>query len=279
VVNTTTSDSAGNYAFAPAAPPTAYYVQGSMTGTTTTTNKVLTLGATGSTCMNSPNPSNCSISLPNVQLNGTVVVDPPPAAGTNTVVTVMAEPTGTGNLVGLTQVVVPAAASTPFAMEVPTGGNVDLIASAEDSYLGVGTPYSGHQLAVASNVNPATTMPTLTVTCLGHGTIAGVATSADSATSVRLFQPAGGATPVQLMESSVGQTLYPNQYSFCAPPNTYIVQRFQQNGPSASPSPGAAQTVVVPTPAATATSPCPVCANPAGQCPGNCSATMPSSLP
>ena len=175
----------------------------------------------------------------------------------------------------------------PFTMEVPPPPpNVDLIASAQDTYLGLGTPFSGHQLAVLSNVpNP---VPTMVVTCLGHGTIAGVAISPDAGTHVRLFQ-----NNIQLMDSTVGSTVpvpgstataaFPSQYSFCAPPNappnTYTVQRFEQTGPSATPSPvGTAQPVTVPIPAPTATSPCPLCENQAGQCPGNCKATSASPL-
>jgi hypothetical protein len=287
VVNTTTSDSAGNYSFSVPAPPlgTSYFVQGSSTGTNTTTQQV-TAFSTTSTCTNSPNPANCSISLPNALLTATVMVDPLPSPRTNVVVTVMAEQTGTGNLVGLTQVAVLPNGSTKFSMEVPTGFNVDLIASAQDAYLGVGTQFSGHQLAVAANVAPAgtTSVATLTVSCLGHGTISGLANTppADAGTHVRLFQPMGAAL-VQLMDTTIGLTLYPNQYSFCAPPNTYEVQRFEQAGPLASPSPvGAATMVVVGTPAPAPTpvsTPCPLCQSSAtGLCPGNCSATDAGSL-
>ncbi len=286
IVSTTTSNSVGTYAFAEPSPPagTPYYVQASLTGTQTQTLLVTFSGTVG-ICPGGANPNNnCSFNLNNALLTGTITVDPAPAAGTNVLVTVIAEQTGTGNLVGLTQATVNATTgSAMFSMEVPpTPPNVDLIASAQDAYLGIGTQFSGHQLAVAPNVVPngTTSVATLTVSCMGHGTIAGAAINSDAGTHVRLFQ-----NGVQLMDSTVGSTVpvpgstspppFPNQYSFCAPPNTYSVQRFEQTGPSATPSPvGAAQPVTVPVPAPTTTSgPCPLCANPAGQCPGNCTAT------
>jgi hypothetical protein len=287
VVNTTTSDSVGNYTFSSIQPPpsgTPYYIQAGTTGTDTIT-QLVNYGAAN--CAGSPNSTNCSFELTNYALNGTVAIDPPPVAGTNMLVTVIAEQTGTGNLVGLTQVTVNSSGSTPFNMEVPTqAGPVDLIASAQDAYLGVGTQFPGHQLAVQADVNPLAPPAggvTLTVTCLGHGTIAGVANFSDANTHVRLYQ-----NNVQLMDSTVGSTVpvpgstatasYPNQYSFCAPPNTYTVQRFEVTSGVANPV-GPAQTVVVPVPTPFATaSACPVCANSGGLCTGNCAATTASPL-
>jgi Domain of unknown function (DUF4382) len=287
IVSTTTSNSAGIYTFSSPSPPggTLYYVQAIMTGTQTQTLPVTFSGTVG-ICPGGANPNNCSFNLNNVLITGNIVVDPPPAAGTNIVVTVIAEQTGTGNLVGLTQATVNATGSTMFNMEVPpTPPNVDLIASAQDAYLGIGTHFSGHQLAVAPNVVPNGTTPvaTLTVSCMGHGTIAGVANSSDAGTHVRLFQ-----NGVQLMDSTVGSTVpvpgatspppFPNQYSFCAPPNTYSIQRFEVTGSVASPV-GPSQPITVPIPAPTPTSgPCPLCQNAGGQCPGNCTATTASPL-
>ncbi len=291
VVATTTSDNTATYTFSSIPPTTLpYYVQASTTGTDTAIQQVTAFGTTSS-CSSSPNPSNCSFKLNNVLLSGQITVDPMPAASTNIVVTVMAEITGTGTLVGLTQVTVGPSGSASFSMEVPTtAGNVDLIASANDSYQGVGTQFSGHQLAVASNVNPAATSGTpvaLTVTCMGHGTIAGTAPSSDANTHVRLFE-----SNVQLMDTTVGSSVvtvpsgtatpaFPNQYSFCVPPNnTYTIQRFEVTGGVASPV-GTPTMIVVPTPMATATATCPLCTAPAsagGGCPGNCSATAASPL-
>ncbi|HKD65570.1 MAG TPA: DUF4382 domain-containing protein [Candidatus Binataceae bacterium] len=295
IVATTTSDSAGNYTFPSVTPPpsgTPFYVQASIPGTNTVTQ--LLSYSSIPTCPSGPNASNCSFLLDNDLLTGTITVDPPPGAGTNTVVTLLAEPTGTGNLVGFSQVTVTSLGTAPFQLEVPTtvspttgNNNVDLIASAQDAYLGVGTQFSGHQLAVLGNVNP-TSPPAgginLTVSCLGHGTIAGTALSPDANTHVRLFQDG-----VQLMDSTVGSTVptpgstatpaFPTQYSFCAPPNnTYTIQRFEETSATAVPV-GTATMIVVPTPEPVATSsPCPLCENALGQCPGNCSATSANSL-
>jgi hypothetical protein len=288
IVATTTTNSSGIYNFGAVPPPpsgTPYYVQASDTGTNIVT-QLLTYGSP-STCTGST--TNCSFQLPNNLLSGTIVVSPAPSSGTNTVVTLIAEQTGTGNLVGLGQFTVPFTGHVGFNMEIPTTGNVDLIASADDTYLGVGTPYSGHQLAVASNVAPGSS-PTLVVNCMGHGTIFGSAVSSDAGTQMRLSQvvPSPAATSVQLVNSNVGNSVpvpgasstpeYPNQFSFCAPPGSYIVQRFQQSGPSSTPSPAGAATPITvlppsPVPSSTA-SPCALCelATP-GQCPSNCSAT------
>jgi hypothetical protein len=272
VVATATTDNTGSYAFSAPTPPTGapYYVQASTVGTNTVT-QLVTVSSGLTVCPAGPNPANCSFLMPNVQLKGTIAIDPAPAAGTNTVVTIMAEQTGTNNLVGLTQVTV-SSGSQSFSMEVPATGTpnnfVDLIASANDTYNGLGTQFPGHQIAVAADVDPATASPTLTVNCLGHGTIAGVATSPDLFTHVRLFQD-----NVILMDSTVGQTLYPTEYSFCTPPNTYTVQRFEEVGNVANPV-GPPQQVIVQTPEPTVTStPCPLCTNEEGACPGNCSAT------
>src|SRR5262249_30000036 len=91
VAATTTSDSTASYTFTEPVPPsgTPYYIQASMTGTSTAVLPV-SFGSK-STCPGGPDPTNCSISLPNVLLGGTVAVDPAPAAGTNVTVTVMAE--------------------------------------------------------------------------------------------------------------------------------------------------------------------------------------------
>jgi len=55
-------------------------------------------------------------------------------------------------------------------------------------------------------------------------------------------------------------------YSFCAPGDTYDVQRFENNAPA-----GPTMAVIVPTPNPTAT-PCLQCTS-GGVCPGNCANT------
>jgi Domain of unknown function (DUF4382) len=296
VVATTNSDSVGNYSFS-GVPFGVFYVQAQATGTNTVTQQA-TIDSPTSTCTSSPNASNCSFLMPNTLMTGQVMVDPPPPAGSNTAVLVIAEQSGTGNLVALTQVVVPAGITTPvdFAMEVPTmidhmpATAFDLIASAQDTYLGVGTPFPGHTLGVAESVPPAGPANPLVVSCVGHGSIVGKANTPLSTTHVRLYKPDVTVPGVQLMDSATGPpgTAGAGQYSFCAPPDTYVLQRVEESQATASPV-GTPTMIVVPTPlpaptvsptpgpAATPT-PCPLCANSAGQCPGNCRATSANPL-
>jgi Domain of unknown function (DUF4382) len=297
VVGTTTTDTSGDYSFASVAEEAGvYWVQAQATGLNIVT-QTLSFSGTSGICPNGPNPSaTCSFSLGNVLMSGTVQLDPPPAAGTNSTVIVLAEQFGTGNLVGLTQATVLGGVTTavPFSLEVPnTINNVpatafNFIASSQDSYAGVGTPFSEHSLAIAADVPLGASIPNLVMTCAGHGTISGLANSPrpDSNTLVLLFQLVG-ADEVQLTSSTVGPVggAYATQYSFCVPPGTYQVQRFEVAQPTPT-AVGPVQSVVVPTPppaspavtpfptpAATPTA-CPLCVNPSGQCPGNCSATQ-----
>jgi len=293
VVASTTSDSAGNYAFGTVPVALNYFVQAQATGFNTVSQQLTVSGTTG-VCSAGPNSANCSFLLGNNQITGTVSVDPSPAPGTNTVVLVIAEEHGTGNLVGLGQAVVLPTGTASFSFEVPSNiASFDLIASAQDTYLGVGTPFPGHTLGVASDVPPSTTPNVaLTVECKGSGSINGTAISPDAGTHVRLFQTTvpGGAL-VQLMDTPVGQvgTSSATQYSFCVPPgNNYLVQRFEETSATAIPvgtaTPISVATpppapIVSPTPGPTASpTPCPLCQNVPGQCPGNCLGTEAAPL-
>jgi hypothetical protein len=293
VVKTTTSDNQGNYTLG-AVPVTSannYFVQALATGFNTVTQPLSFTSGVG-VCSQGPVSTDCSFKLGNTQITGSVTVVPPPAAGSNTVVQVIAEQHGTGNLVGVTQTTVPGAApSASFSIDVPaaigadTSPTFDLIASAQDTFLGVGAPFPGHTLGVAADVKGNASGVSLTVECVGHGSINGTANSPDGGTHVRLFQlDTSGIPPfppVQLMDTIVGQTGTANatQYSFCAPPgNEYTVQRFEQTGPVPSPIGTQQGPITVPTPAPIATStPCPLCANAAG-CPGNCLSAAPLPL-
>ena len=82
-----------------------YFVQAQATGFNTVSQPLTYSGTTG-ICSAGPNSANCSFLLGNNQITGTVTVRPPPAPGTNTVVMVIAEEHGTGNLVGVGQVMV-----------------------------------------------------------------------------------------------------------------------------------------------------------------------------
>jgi hypothetical protein len=292
VVATTTSDSAGIYALT-SVPIGNYFVEAQATGANTVIQP-LTLTTSASLCTGSPNASNCSFTLPTAVIGGTVNVIPAASVSNSTSVIILAEQHGTDDLVGATEVTA-RSLSTPFTIQVPTKiGTVappdltfDLIASAQDTYLGIGNAFTGHNQAVLADIAGGATDLEMTVECMGHGTIAGTVPFPDSGTHVRLFQDS-----VQLQDSTVGQTTstFPNQYSFCAPPgNEYFVQKFEQTSPTSSPTavgtPQGPLTVATPEPAASTSpspgatpSPCPVCQNSAGQCPGNCSATTASPL-
>jgi hypothetical protein len=298
VVMSTTSDSGGNYVFGAVPVGTTYFVQAQATGFNTVTQLLTFSGAAG-VCSAGPNSANCSFLLGNNQITGTVTVDPPPAPGTNTVVLVMAEQHGTGNLLGLGQTLVLPSGTAPFTVDVPTSigfppvtPTFDLIASAQDTFQGVGTPFPGHTLGVAADLAGGATGVSLTLECLGAGSINGTALGPDAGTHVRLFQTtAPGGAAVQLMDTTVGQvgTSSATQYSFCVPPgNNYLVQRFEETSATAVPV-GTATPISVPTPlpvvvasptpgpSATPT-PCPLCQNAAGQCPGNCLGTEAAPL-
>ena len=294
VVASTISDSSGNYAFGTVPVALNYFVQAQATGFNTVSQPLTYSGSTG-ICSAGPNSANCSFLLGNNQITGTVTVRPPPAPLTSTVVMVIAEEHGTGNLEGVGQATVFSSGSGAFSFAVPSNiASFDLIASAQDTYLGVGTPFPGHTLGVASDVPPSTTPNVaLTLECLGAGSINGTANSPDPGTHVRLFQTtAPGGPAVQLMDTTVGQvgTSSATQYSFCVPPgNNYLVQRFEETQATASPvgtpqgpisiaTPPPAP-IVSPTPGPTASpTPCPLCKNADGQCPGNCLGTEAAPL-
>src|SRR5208282_1183316 len=140
------------------------------TGFNTVSQPLTYSGSTG-ICSAGPNSANCSFLLGNNQITGTVTVDPPPAPLTNTVVLVIAEEHGTGNLVGVGQANVLPSGTASFSFPVPSNiASFDLIASAQDTYLGVGTPFPGHTLGAASDVPPSTTPNVaLTLECFGAG--------------------------------------------------------------------------------------------------------------
>jgi hypothetical protein len=299
VVETTTASSIGSYSFT-TVPFGKYFAEAQATGSTIVIQP-LTLSSGTASCTGSPISTNCSFNLPNNVITGFVAVEPPATLSNSISVTVLAEQHDTGNLVGLVPLTV-RSGSAPFTLQVPTEINgesstFDLIATAQDTYLGIGSAFTGHNQAVASNIagsssaSPAP-IPTMTVQCLGHGTIAGTVLHPDSGSHVRLFQDANaGVAPtalVQLQDAAAGQTS--GFYAFCAPPgDDYFVERFEQTSPTSSPSavatPQGPITVATPAPAPTGAvtpgatpTPCPLCQNSAGQCPGNCSATLASPL-
>ncbi len=211
----------------------------------------------------------CSFNLTSNTISGNVSIDPGPEPGTDVQVLVMAEDTGTNNLENVTMTTIPGGAtSAPFTLNVPTSvAGFDLFASAQDFYNGLRSPFPGHQIEVLSNVaGGATGQNFPPLECAGHGSLTGqVAVAPDSGTTVVLSK-----NNVQLMESGVGQSPSSNtgQFSFCAPPDTYSIQRYEDGAPASSPT-----AVIVASPAPVST-PCPgICSFANGECAGICNNT------
>ncbi len=219
-----------------------------------------------------------------------------------------------------------------FSLNVPTSATVplsalDLFASTIDFYQGIADPYQGHNIVVLSDVaapapptGPGMCNTTANadfsvadpINCVGHGSITGSVANANLGTSVILSKQ----DPVSMQDVQLTNSLVLNQapnpdassnYSFCAPADTYDVQRFQLptpladvtptamptsspdgglipvtippapvvNGPaptpSGSPTPTATPTGATATATSTPSLKCPTtCSNPGGGCPGLC---------
>lgn len=288
VVASTATDDLGNYTFttvpvlADSAPPYTLEVSASGFDPVVSTFSVPKTGSP--TCTYAS--SGCNFSLTSTTISGNVLIDTAPPSDHNVQVHVMAEDTGTGNLENDVMVNIPSGlTSAPFTIRMPhTSPSVsafDLIASASDLYQGVPDPFTGHSIAVLSNVTPGGPSVTLgPLKCLGHGSISGTALNPDSGTTVRLLQN-DGTNDVQLGETQVGAP--GGEFSFCVPPNTYNLQRLDSGSPVASPTGIVVPEptwFVVPTPApssgasptATAT-PCPSVCGDSSHCPGVCTNT------
>jgi hypothetical protein len=225
---------------------------------------------------------------------------------------------------------VPTSATVP----IPTGGTIpvlDLFASTMglDTYQGIADPYQGHNIVVLSNVAAPPPAPgpgmcssnsTLNanfsvadpINCIGHGSITGTVAVPNLGTSVILSKRDPESMQDVQLTNSIVQNQSPNpdpsnNYSFCAPADTYDVQRFQLptpiadmtpsamptpepdgaptsvtippapviNGPSptpsGSPTPTATPTGPTPTATSTPTIKCPTtCSSAGGGCPGTC---------
>ncbi len=246
------------------------------------------------TCSPSTNPGNCSFALTSATITGLASVQVAPPPGTDVEFVVIAEETGTQNIVGSTlfPVVIPAGqTSAAFSIDVPTKPGVyDLVATTLDFYQQIDpSTFTGHNLLTATGVPADTSGLNLgTFDCVGHASIAGTAVSPIPETAIQVSKCAplrpgesctapactiqSSSTPgclVDVQQSAVAPSLAANagQFSFCLPPDQYTVTRID-NGVAASPT-----TVVVPTPAPIST-PCPtVCQGPGPGCPGVCSTT------
>jgi len=173
-----------------------------------------------------------------------------------------------------------------------------LFATTIDTFQGISDPYQGHTIAVIQGVDgpqgtcPAVTAPAITdtISCVGHGSVTGSVANPNLGTSVVLSK--NGVmitnTPVQNQAPNIDSS---NSFSFCAPGDTYTVQRLQLPTPVASVVPSAAPTPFLtgavvdvtipvaplvggPTPTPTPALKCPTtCSNPGGTCPGICNNT------
>ncbi len=309
VVVASTNATPGNagYSFAnvltvpfPASGP-AYSLRASYSGHDAAVSTVNAPAASGATvtCSPSANPNNCSFALTSAPISGvaSVAIAPPP--GTDVEFEVVAEQTGTQNIVAATlfPVVIPAGeTSTSFSIDVPTQPGVyDLVATTLDFYQQIDpSTFTGHNLLTATGVPAGATGVDLgTFDCVGHASIGGTAVSPTAETTVQVAKcaplPSGGSciAPactiessstagclVDVMQSAVAPSFASNagQFSVCVPPDQYTLTRLD-SGAAASPT-----TIVVPTPAPIS-SPCPsVCQGPGPGCPGVCSTTNVGNL-
>jgi hypothetical protein len=237
-----------------------------------------------------PANATCSFALTTAYLQGTLNLTAAQPPGTATTVQVLAENTGTNDLVSAltTPLSIPGGStSLGFTLNVPTHAfnsssaqNFDVFAEAQDLYLGGSDPFPGHTILVQQNVaGPPTACATVsaatsgifseTMDCVGHGSIAGIAANnPDAGTTIELSK--GGVAITNAAVALLAPTATASAaYSLCIPPDSYNLQRFEQG------SPVGATVAVGPmaTPMAT-DSPCPsTCFNGTGTCPGICSTT------
>ncbi|MGO9449865.1 MAG: hypothetical protein ACLQDV_02290 [Candidatus Binataceae bacterium] len=251
-------------------------------------------GTNGGVCSSSTDAPTCNFALTTSYITGVVQLAAAPQPGNSASIQVFAEESGTNSLVSaltLPLIIPGAQSSASFTLNVPSKmASFDLFASAADFFqtASAGTavintdPYPGHTIITQAGVPNAsgacdTSSPpglfTEMMECSGHGSIAGTAANPDSGTTVELSK-----NHVQLMQAAVGPaTPAPsvgNSYSFCAPPDTYEVQRLEAGVPVGA----AAAVLAMPTPMATS-SPCPsTCFSASGICPGLCANTIQSPL-
>ncbi len=289
VVASTSTDVTGKYPspgrtgmpqpfnFLPAAAIGTYAIRISASGYDTTAAAVD--NPAGSVSCPTTTNKKCNFAPTKALITGTVSITP--ASGTTAEIQVFAEDAGTNDLVSALPVPlsIPACGSPPcsasFSLNVPTmPGIYDVFATSIDLFNGAPDPFTGHVFATVANVSSPTqcqaaaiTIPPLT--CAGHGSVSGSVTTFDTNTTVRLIE--GG---VQVAQTPVGPSGTSNAgaYSFCAPADAYTVQRWENNSPG-----GPAVGVIVPTPLPTST-PCALCKNGDGSCPGNCADTSGPTL-
>jgi len=250
-----------------------------------------TSGTHGGTCPSSKEAGQaCDFAMTTSYITGNVILTAAPLTSNSADVQVFAEQSGTNNL--LSALAVPLLFKTnqkmmPYTINVPSQiASFDLFASAADLFDGQPDPYPGHSIVVQKGVpNASAACETATapdfpmMDCTGHGSIVGTAQNPDSATTVELLKDG-----VALMQSAVGPaTPAPsvgNTWSFCAPPDSYSVQRLEQGVPTNSPVVVAPMATPMPT-----NSPCPTTCFIEGNvspsnamCPGLCGTTIQQPL-
>ena len=237
-----------------------------------------------------PANATCSFALTTAYLQGTLNLTAAQPPGTATTVQVVAENTGTNDLVSAltTPLSIPGGStSLGFTLNVPTHAfnsssaqNFDVFAEAQDLYLGGSDPFPGHTILVQHNVGgPPTACATVsaatsglfgeTMDCVGHGSIAGIAANnPDAGTSIELSK--GGVAITNEAVALLAPTATASAaYSFCIPPDSYNLQRFEQGSPVGATVAVGPMATPMPT-----NSPCPsTCFNGSGTCPGICSST------
>ncbi|MHB8392520.1 MAG: hypothetical protein ACYDBH_23550, partial [Acidobacteriaceae bacterium] len=280
-------------------------------------NVVATNKKFGGTCLSSSTPPQCNYALPTSYLLGSLNLAAAPAAGTYTMVQVFAEDHRTNNLVSALPtplIIRPGQTTAAFKINVPAdqagapasqiqgAPTLDLFAQAIDLYAGASDPYPGHTVITAANIAAPTSycqkatppsdslFPSAeTMDCVGHGSITGILSSPDVNTFVEVSKNYNNTGDVQLYSAAPVSLLNPgsgspnplvgNGYSFCVPPDTYTLTRYEGVTPVETPSAGPSQAITVippplPVPSSTPT-PCPTTCQDAGAgtCPGICGNT------
>lgn len=224
-------------------------------------------------------------SLGRAQIQGLVTLSPPLPAGAVAALNVLvtAEDHGTHHIENVALATIPpGSSSAPFSMFVPDSsqvGRLDMYASVSDLFAGLPEKYTGHTIAVASditNVGDCATKynQTFTMDCAGHASVVGATAAFNSNASVVLSKDG-----VQLMTSEVlpdatpdpssTATPIPGRFSFCAPADThpYTLQRYEIPSPGATPAPAATPISVTMKPPLTISQPCSsICDNGSGEC-------------
>jgi hypothetical protein len=240
----------------------------------------------------------CNLAMMTGFITGSIPIVPP-NSGQTALVQVFAEDHDSNNIesaLPMPMTVGSNNSAVNFTLRVPpTVPFFDLFASTIDLYQGVVDPYQGHNIVAISHVPapaacatmtaPTPIDPTQVITCVGHGSITGSVANPNLGESVVLEKADPDGPPmdneVQITNSIVqNQPPNPNassNYSFCAPADTYELQKFETfPTPEASAIPSAAPTASPVDPPVSVTIPLPPNAGsptptPAIKCPTNCS--------